>query len=44
VLQIQPISPQHWLVLPCLSLTVLVFMELHKALVRRLAARRNPAS
>jgi Ca2+-transporting ATPase len=42
VLQIQPISPQHWLLLLGLSLTVMVIMELHKLLVRRLAARRNP--
>ena len=42
VLQIQPISPQHWLVLLGLSLTVLVIMELHKALAQRLAAHRKP--
>jgi hypothetical protein len=36
VLHIQPISPQHWLELLCLALTVLVVMELHKALRRRL--------
>jgi len=43
VLQIQPINPHHWLLLLGLSLTVLVIMELHKTLVRRLTARRNPA-
>jgi Ca2+-transporting ATPase len=41
VLQIQPISPQHWLILLGLSLTILVSMELHKSLARRLAARRK---
>jgi hypothetical protein len=30
VLQIQPVSPEHWLQLLGLSLTVLVIMELHK--------------
>jgi len=42
VLQIQPISPQHWLLLLGLSLTVMVIMELHKVLVRRLAAPHKP--
>jgi magnesium-transporting ATPase (P-type) len=42
VLQIQPISPRHWLVLLGLSVSALVIMELHKALVRRLAAHRKP--
>jgi magnesium-transporting ATPase (P-type) len=37
VLQIQPITPQHWLELLGLALTVLVVMELHKALRHRLA-------
>jgi magnesium-transporting ATPase (P-type) len=37
VLQIQPISLQHWVLLLGLALTVLVVMELHKALRRRLA-------
>jgi len=43
VLQIQPISPQHWLVLMGLAISVLVVMELHKALGRWLAANRKPA-
>ncbi len=42
VLQIKPISPQQWAVLLSLALSVLVVMELHKVLVRRLAARRKP--
>ena len=37
VLEIQPISLQHWVLLLGLALTVLVVMELHKALRRRLA-------
>jgi magnesium-transporting ATPase (P-type) len=37
VLHIAPITPQHWLELLGLALTVLVVMELHKALRRRLA-------
>ncbi|MEN8107926.1 MAG: HAD-IC family P-type ATPase [Pseudomonadota bacterium] len=37
VLRIQPIAPQHWLELLGLALTVLVVMELHKALRLRLA-------
>jgi Ca2+-transporting ATPase len=41
VLQIQPINPHHWLLLLGLAMSVLVVMELHKVLVRRLAARRN---
>ncbi|MCG6937512.1 MAG: HAD-IC family P-type ATPase, partial [Gammaproteobacteria bacterium] len=36
VLQIQPISPGHWIELLGLALTVLVVMELHKALRRKL--------
>ena len=40
VLHIQPITPQHWLELLGLALTVLVAMELHKAL-RLLMARGN---
>jgi len=43
VLQIQPINPQNWLILLGLALTVLVVMELHKVLVRRLAAHRKTA-
>jgi len=42
VLHIQPITPQHWLLLLGLALTVLVIMELHKSLKRRLAARFSP--
>ncbi|MDX2457279.1 MAG: HAD-IC family P-type ATPase, partial [Gammaproteobacteria bacterium] len=42
VLHIQPIAPQHWLELLGLALTVLVVMELHKALRRRLASRCSP--
>jgi magnesium-transporting ATPase (P-type) len=34
VLHIQPVSPQHWLELLMLALTVLVVMELHKAIRR----------
>jgi magnesium-transporting ATPase (P-type) len=34
VLHIQPVKPQHWLVLLGLALTVLIVMELHKALRR----------
>jgi magnesium-transporting ATPase (P-type) len=40
VLRIQPISLQHWVLLLGLAMTVLVVMELHKALRRRLA--RSP--
>jgi magnesium-transporting ATPase (P-type) len=36
VLHIQPVTPQHWLELLGLALTVLVAMELHKAIRRRL--------
>ncbi|MGB5440220.1 MAG: HAD-IC family P-type ATPase, partial [Gammaproteobacteria bacterium] len=43
VLHIQPITPEHWVVLLGLALTVLVVMELHKILWRRMAARREPA-
>ncbi len=35
VLKIQPVTPQHWLELLGLALTVLVVMELHKAVRRR---------
>ena len=35
VLRIQPVSPQHWLELLGLALTVLVAMELHKAYRKR---------
>ena len=38
VLRIQPVSPQHWLELLGMALTVLVAMELHKAVRRRLEA------
>jgi hypothetical protein len=44
VLHVQPISPQHWLELLALALTVLGIMELHKALRRRLAERCRPGS
>ncbi len=44
VLHIQPISPQHWLELLGLALTVLVVMELHKALRRRLAVSNGTGS
>jgi Ca2+-transporting ATPase len=44
VLHIQPISPQHWLELLGLALTVLVVMELHKALRRRLAVSNGSGS
>ena len=40
VLRIQPISPRHWLELLLLALTVLVIMEAHEFLRRRLAACR----
>jgi magnesium-transporting ATPase (P-type) len=39
VLCIQPISPRHWLELLGLALTVLIAMELHKAVRRWLEAR-----
>ena len=42
VLQIQPVNPHHWLLLLGLALSVLVVMELHKVLVRWLAARHKP--
>lgn len=35
VLHVQPISPQHWLELLGFALTVLIAMELHKAIRRR---------
>jgi len=44
VLHIQPISPQHWLELLGFALSVLIVMELHKALRRWLANRNGPAS
>jgi hypothetical protein len=34
VLNIQPVSPQHWLELLGIALTALVVMELHKAIRR----------
>ena len=37
VLDIQPITPQHWMELLGMALTVLVAMELHKTIRRRLA-------
>lgn len=40
VLHIQPVSPQHWLELLGLALTVLLVMEVHKA-VRRVFVTRN---
>jgi Ca2+-transporting ATPase len=43
VLDIQPITPQHWMELLGLALTVLVAMELHKA-IRRLAGQCSPGS
>jgi Ca2+-transporting ATPase len=43
VLDIQPITPQHWMELLGLALTVLVAMELHKA-IRRLAGKCSPGS
>jgi magnesium-transporting ATPase (P-type) len=39
VLRIRPISPQHWLELLLLAVTVLVVVELHKATRRWLAGR-----
>jgi len=36
VLHVQPVSPQHWLELLGLALTVLIVMELHKAVRRSL--------
>ncbi|MBT8117690.1 MAG: HAD-IC family P-type ATPase [Gammaproteobacteria bacterium] len=44
VLHIQPISPQHWLELLGFALSVLVVMELHKALRRWLTTRNGSAS
>lgn len=41
VLHIQPITPQHWLILLGLALTVLVVMELDKALRSWLVAHRG---
>ncbi len=41
VLSIQPIPPQHWLELLGLALTVLVVMEIHKAVRSRLESRQN---
>jgi len=37
VLDIQPITPQHWMELLGMALTVMVAMELHKTIRRRLA-------
>ena len=37
VLDIQPITLQHWMELLCMALIVLVAMELHKTIRRRLA-------
>jgi len=34
VLHIQPVTPQHWLELLGIALTVLIVMELHKAIRR----------
>jgi len=42
VLQIQPLSLQHWLVLLSLAVTVLVAMELHKLLRHWLRTRHEP--
>jgi len=39
VLDIQPITPQHWMELLGMALTVLVVMELHKTIRQRLAHR-----
>jgi magnesium-transporting ATPase (P-type) len=41
VLRIQPVSPQHWLELLGLALSVLVVMELHKLLRSRLGSNRT---
>jgi Ca2+-transporting ATPase len=41
VLRIQPISPQHWAELLVLALSVLVIMEAHKFLRRRLTVRHR---
>lgn len=35
VLHIQPVSPQHWLELLGVALTVLIVMEIHKVILRR---------
>jgi Ca2+-transporting ATPase len=35
VLRIQPVAPQHWLGLLGMALTVLLVMEIHKAVRRR---------
>ncbi len=43
VLRIQPISPQHWIELLVLAFSVLVIMELHKVLRRRLSVCRRAA-
>ncbi len=40
VLHIQPVSPQHWLELLGIALTVLIVMELHKIIRRHLKATR----
>jgi Ca2+-transporting ATPase len=44
VLRIQPISPQHWLELLLLALSVLLIMELHKLLRPRLSLCRSTGS
>jgi len=36
VLQLQPVSSQHWLELLGLALTVLIVMELHKLVRKRI--------
>jgi Ca2+-transporting ATPase len=41
VLRIQPVSPQHWLELLLLALSVLLIMELHKLLRGRLSLCRS---
>ena len=41
VLRVQPVSPQHWLELLGLALTVLVAMELHKAVRQRFVIHRE---
>ncbi len=43
VLHIQPVTPQHWLELLGIALTVLIVMELHKAIRRWLLSRPRNA-
>jgi magnesium-transporting ATPase (P-type) len=43
VLHIQPVTPQHWLELLGIALTVLIVMELHKALRRWLLSKPRNA-